>query len=101
MRYKRFLENLSFNRFTEIIMLPNIETVKNGDVRVSMSQMMCGELINYTPEEFSRHLEHVINLMESYEKLPHPFGERPAEGRFMVYVREELGVILAKTSHHL
>lgn len=97
-RRQVFLENLQSNRFTEIISLPDIETVKSGTVKISMSDMLGGGAVYYTPEEFAAHLEHILALLASCENYHVYLVDRPAEERYMVYAREDLGVIVAKTS---
>ena len=97
-RRKRFHEGLSRNRFTEIITLPGIEVLKSGKVKVSMSDMMNGQVKYYTPSEFAEHLEHILQLLETNENYYVHLVERQFEDRFTVYAREDLGVIVAKTS---
>ena len=41
---------------------------------------------------------YIISLLESYENYHVHFIDRPWEDRYTVYAREELGVIIAKTS---
>jgi len=98
-RCKSFLGNLQLSRFTEIISLADIETVKSGEVKVSMSDMLGSGVVYYTREEFTAHLEHVLVLLESCENYHVHLIDRPIEEHYMVYAREELGVIVAKTSH--
>jgi len=93
-----FLENLRSNRFTEIISLPDIEAVKSGGVKVSMSDMLGGGAVYYDPAEFAAHLEQVLSLLGSCENYHVHLAGKPTEDRYMVYAREELGVIVAKTS---
>lgn len=97
-RHEKFLERFSVSRCDEIISLPNIETVKSGNVKVSMSDMLGGEAVYYTPQEFIAHLGHIISLLELYENYHVHFIDRPSADRYMVYAREELGVVVAKTS---
>lgn len=97
-RRQVFLDNLQSNRFTEIISLPDIETVKSGTVKISMSDMLGGGAVYYTPEEFAAHLEHILALLASCENYHVYLVDRPTEERYMVYAREDLGVIAAKTS---
>lgn len=96
-RYQCFLENLQSNHFTELISLPDIETVKSGSVKVSMSDTLSGGAVYYTPEEFIAHLEHILALLESFENYHVHLIDKLTEDRYTVYVREELGVIIAKT----
>lgn len=93
-----FLANLRSNRFTEVLSLPDVETLKRGEVKVSMSNMLGGEAVYYTPEEFCAHLERILVLLESCENYHVHLTDRPMAARYTVYAREELGVIVAKTS---
>ena len=63
-----------------------------------MSDMLDGGAVFYTPGEYAAHLEQVIALLASYENYRVVLIDRPAEDRFTVYAREELGVIVAKAS---
>ena len=92
-----FLESLQSNQVTELIQLPDMEMLKSGGVKVSMSDMLDGGAVFYTPAEYAVHLEQVIALLASYENYRVVLIDR-AEDRFTVYAREELGVIVAKTS---
>jgi len=96
-RRQRFLESLQSNQFTELIHLPDMEMLESGGIKVSMSDMLGGGAVFYTPEEYVAHLEQVISLRSSYENYRVVLIDR-AEDRFTVYAREELGVIVAKTS---
>lgn len=93
-----FLEGLLSSRFDEVISLPSVDTVKSGGVKVSMSDTLGGVSVYYTPEEFAVHLEYLIELLETYENYHIHLVDRPTEDGYMVYVREELGIIVAKTS---
>jgi hypothetical protein len=97
-RYKGFLKLLQSNRFTEIISLPDIEDVKNGIVKVPMSDIIGVGAVYYTPREFATHLKQILVLLDSYENYYVHLVERPLIEHYFVYVREECGVIVAKTS---
>lgn len=97
-RYQCFLENLQSNHFTELIFLPDVEAVKSGSVKVSMSDMLGGGAVYYTPEEFVAHLKHILALLESFKNYHIHLIDKPTEDRYTVYAREEFGVIVAKTS---
>ncbi len=98
MRRRVFLESLQVSRFTEIIHLPDVEAVKDGAVKFSMSDMLGGEAVYYTTEEFAAHLEQALSLLATCENYHVYLVNRPTEDRYMVYAREDLGVIVAKTS---
>jgi hypothetical protein len=72
--------------------------VKNGGVKVSMSDMLGGGAMHYEPKEFVAHLEHIVDLLGSCENYHVHLIDKLGEDRYMVYAREELGVIVAKTS---
>lgn len=97
-RYQCFLENLQSNHFTELISLPDVEAVKSGSVKVSLSDMLGAGAVYYTPEEFIAHLEHILALLESFDNYHIHLIDNSTEDRYTVYAREELGVIVAKTS---
>lgn len=84
--------------YTEIIALPDARTVKSGGVKVAMSAILNGGAVYYAPDEYVRHLEHVVELLETRDNFRVHLIQNPAEDRYMVYAREELGVIVAKTS---
>lgn len=96
-RHHNFLESLKTNRFTELIFLPEIDMVKSGKIKVSMSYMLSKDGIYYTKEEFSSHLEHITSLLESYENYNIYLIERTEMHPYTIYVKEELGVII--TNH--
>lgn len=97
-RYQCFLENLQSNNFAELISLPDIEAVKSGSVKVSMSDMLGGKAVYYTPEEFAAHLENILALLESFKNYRIHLIDKPTEDQYTVYAREELGVIVSKFS---
>ncbi len=98
LRRAYFLENLQSGRFTEVLHLPDIETVRNGGVKVSMSDMLEGGAVFYEAKAYAAHLEQVVALLGSCENYRVVFTDRQKEDRYTVYAREELGVIVAKTS---
>ncbi len=98
MRRRYFFDSLKSNRFTEIIHLPDIETVKQGSVKVSMSYMLEGGTLFYTPQEYCAHLEQVKALLVSCENYHVFLADISTEEQYTVYAREELGVIVAKIS---
>ena len=89
---------LATNRFSEIVRLPDIGQVMECKVSVSLSVMFIGGGVCYTPEEFLRHLKHLVHLMETFENFRIHLIEYSTDDRYMVYAKEDLGVIIAKTS---
>ena len=97
-RQRNFQRMAQQSLYTEIIALPDVQAVKRGEVKVAMSDMLGGGAMYYTPQEFVRHLEHITELLKTRENFRVHLIRRPTEDRYMVYAREELGVIVAKTS---
>lgn len=56
------------------------------------------KVMDLSLEEFYIHLEHIINLLSSYENYQVYINRSKIENQYMVYVKEELDVIIAKTS---
>jgi len=97
-RARLFEKNIKSNSFSEIVPLFGEEQVKSGRVKVAFSEMMLGGTACYTPEEYIRHLEHLAELLRTYQNFHVHLIREEAESPYMVYAREELGVIIAKTS---
>jgi len=97
-RASLFENLLATSSFTEILRLPDISRVMECGVSVSLSVMFIGGGICYTPDEYLRHLKHLVHLMETYNYFCIRLIEYSADDRYMVYAKEDLGVIVAKTS---
>ena len=93
-----FKHMLETNHFTEIIVLPEIDAIKNGEVKVALSDLLSGGAVYYTLDEYARHLSAIIELLNKNSRFHIHVIKQPAEERYMVYAREELGVIVGKTS---
>ncbi len=97
-RKQLFETNILNNDFTEIIHLFNADEMKRGQIKVAFSEMLCGDGIYYTPEEYILHLEHLIELLGKYDHFHIHLIQEEAATNDMVYVKEEIGAIVAKTS---
>ncbi|NCB52119.1 MAG: transcriptional regulator [Clostridia bacterium] len=97
-RTKIFEESLKNNSFTEIIELPDINTVKSGEVGAAFSLMMGGDPAHYTEEEYIKHLENIVRLLNTYENFHVHLTNNGGKSRYMVYAKEEIGSIVANTS---
>lgn len=96
---KKIFENiLQTNSFYEIIPTFDFELVNNNKIKVSFSDVMDGSSIFYKKEEYIEHLEHLIHLLNTNKNFHVKMLEGMPEGNYMVYAKEELGVIVAKTS---
>lgn len=89
---------LKTNRFSEIIRLPEIGTVMASEVKVASSDMLSSGAAYYTPEEYTLHLEHLVELLEFYHNFHVYLSRETTDERYMVYAKEDLGTIVAKAS---
>ncbi|HWP80735.1 MAG TPA: hypothetical protein VN446_08845 [Candidatus Acidoferrum sp.] len=97
MRAGLFENLLATRRFTEILRLPDLGLVMEGRLPVSLSAMFAGGAARYTPQEYLRHLKHFVRLLETYENFCVRLSpETPGNG-YMVYAKEDYGVLVAKT----
>ena len=97
-RKELFEKNIHSNSFTEILTLQDIETVLNGNVKVSFFDMLSSDSVFYTAEEYISHLEHLVVLLEKYENFHVAFIGDASDNRYMVYAKEDFGAIVAKTT---
>lgn len=97
-RIALFEKSIRSNSFTEIITLRDVETVISGGVKVSLAEMLNGETVFYTAEEYISHLENLVVLLEKFENFHIIFTGSESEGHYMVYVKEDFGAIVAKTT---
>jgi hypothetical protein len=97
-RTDHFTQSLSNSRFTELIRLPELAAIKAGKVRVAFSDMMDFEDLFYTADDFRLHLENIVTLLESYDNYQVVLLKDSGDENYMLYVKEELGAMVAKTS---
>lgn len=98
LRTENFRQSVSASTFTEIIKLPEPQAVINEQVKVALSDMMAGGTIYYTPREYLLHIQNIVDLLYMHENYRVCLVHGPVEDRYMVYVKEEMGAIVAKTS---
>lgn len=97
-RIRNFQKNLQTNTFYEIVPAFDLEAVKDNKIKVSFSDIMSEETVYYTQEEYIGHLEQLVYLLKTYANFHVKLIEGMPENNYMVYAKEELGVIVAKTS---
>lgn len=98
LRADLFESLLETNDFSEIIRLPDPEMVTEGKVRVAFSLILNGDVVCYMPEEYLRHLEHLVFLLKRFERFHVCLTKSAEDEGYMVYAKEDLGVIVAKIS---
>ncbi|MDD4802640.1 MAG: transcriptional regulator [Syntrophomonas sp.] len=98
LRTDNFRQTVNTNTFSEIIKLPEPQVVIEGQVKVALSDMLAGGAIYYTPQEYLLHIQNIVELLNKYENYHVNLVRGSVEDRYMVYVKEEMGAIVAKTS---
>ncbi len=98
LRAELFESLLETNDFREIVCLPDPGDVTAGRVKVALSVMLSGDPVCYTAEEFLLHLEHLVSLLRRFEHFHVCLTKAAADERYIIYAKEDLGVIVAKTS---
>ncbi len=98
LRTDSFIKNIQKNSLTEIIQLPPVDTVINEKVKVTFSDMLNRNTAYYTVEEFILHIENIIQILLIYKNYHICLCENSSENNFMIYAKEDLGTIIAKTS---
>ena len=97
-RIENFKKNLQTNSFIDIIKIPDIDQIKEGRAKVAFSDMFYLEDIYYTKDEFICHLENLVFLLENFKNYHISFEYGEKYQGYMLYAKEDLGVIVAKTS---
>ena len=97
-RVKNFEKNLQTNTFCEIVPVFDLDAVKENRIKVSFSDIMSGGSVYYTKEEYIGHLDHLVYLLNAYDHFHVNIIEGIPESNYTVYAKEDLGVIVAKTS---
>ncbi|MCK9478733.1 MAG: hypothetical protein M0R40_04440 [Firmicutes bacterium] len=93
--FKKLLNTCSY---TEVISLPDIKSLFDKKVKADMSILMKGGIISYTPQNYIEHMQNIINLLKINENYHAHIISKPLDDRYIVYCREDRGVIVAKTS---
>ena len=97
-RMELFKKNIDAISFTEIIRLPDPQIVRNGSVAVAFSDILYGGTIFYSATEYILHLENIVSLLKEHSGFHVCLITKEADSRYMVYVKEDVGVVVAKTS---
>ena len=92
-----FDKNIETKRFLEIIKLPDPADVLNGKVKITFSDMLSNSLC-YDPNQYADHLEHIIEMLEKYKNYHICLTDTIIHDSYIVYAKEDIGVIVAKTS---
>ncbi|HOJ12307.1 MAG TPA: transcriptional regulator [Clostridiales bacterium] len=98
LRVKNFEESLLIHKFTETINMPDLEEIRLGKIKIAFSDMFSETQLFYTIEEFISHLENIIRLLKEYKNFYVSLKTDYSISGFMLYVKEDVGVLVAKSS---
>jgi len=98
LRIREFEKSLQSHKFTEVINMPDLEEVRLGKFKMAFSDMFGEVDMFYTIEEFISHLENIIRLLKEYENFHVALKFDSNFSGFMLYVKEDVGVLVAKSS---
>lgn len=94
----RFFALLEKHHFTEIISLPELETILQGQVMVDFSDIPGGTPVYYTSDEYRIHLKNIIKLLQDCKNYHVYLAEDKVPASSMIYVKEGVGVLVGKTT---
>ena len=95
-RYGIFLRNIGESCFTELVSLFSAEEIRDHGVPLAFSEMLYGDTVYYTLSEYILHLEHILTLLKKYRNFHVQLVKETPPPSYMVYVREDTGVIVAR-----
>jgi hypothetical protein len=94
----RFFALLEKHHFTEIISLPELETILQGQVMVDFSDIPGGTPVYYTSDEYRQHLKYIIKLLQDCKNYHVYLTENKVSASSMIYVKEGVGILVGKTT---
>ncbi len=97
-RIANFENQLKTNAFTEIIKIQDPQKIKKGEVRINLSDMPDGKAVYYTLEDYICHLENILAIVRKNNNYRVYLTDKSIAHSYTVYVRENLGAIIVKTS---
>jgi len=97
-RAENFHRTLRHNSITEIIHLPDLTSLQQGKIKISFSDLFFQRSVYYTAEEYLNHLENIIRLLETCKNYHICLDMNMKDPGYVVYVKEERGALVAKTS---
>lgn len=97
-RIEAFERSLYSVNFTEIIAMPNIDTILTGNMKANYFDIYSTQEVFYTPAQFIRHIKNIIRLLKQYDHYTvYITPEQQAQG-YLLYAKDNVGVLAAKTS---
>ncbi len=94
-----FEKSLLSNCVCEIIKLPTIKSIKEGQIEVGFSETQEFSGLFYHPGEYRLHLENIIQFLLKYDNYQVSISKDMKDDGYRLYVKEDLGAIVVKTTN--
>lgn len=91
-----FLNNLNYSKYTEIIMLPEINENSISSIPLNLSPYFCDQPLFYDNESFCKHIQNIIKLLNTYENYNVFLKHKKILDNIQIMVKEDLGVVFTK-----
>ncbi|MDR7871023.1 MAG: hypothetical protein RIN55_09205 [Tissierellaceae bacterium] len=92
-------KNIENNIYIEILSIPTIDQVLNGEVRVKLLSFTVGEDVFYSIDEYKLHLENIINLLTSLDNYHLHLYEEKCSQDYSFYIKEGIGMFMWSQSN--
>lgn len=90
-----FLKQLETHSFHEIIPVLPRQVIDAGQIPLSASNMLSGQLVYYTKDEYIEHLEHCISLVRQHKRFHFTLSADAAKMPYSLYIKEGYGAVMA------
>lgn len=97
-RKRNFTEHLRTHNFTEIVTIPALDKMNEGRLRAALPDTLPRQDVFYTRDELILHLENMVMFLKTYPNYHVYIDTMNKNEGFMLYAKEHVGVIVAKTS---
>lgn len=88
-------ESLKSCVYYEQFCLPDIDLIKEGRLRVPLSEISSGENVQYTPELFRAHLMNILRIAEEFHNYQ-PRVRKDSSLPYCVYAKTNTRVVIAR-----
>lgn len=96
-RVNRMMNHLLLHPHTEIAVLPTDEALYSGTVKVDIPHYLLETPITYTPKDFSRHVEHLLHLLETQPHYRFTVLPEAPFHNIHIGIKEGVGTLITKS----
>lgn len=95
--FSQFLESISKQCLTLVLLDPNCAVLTPEVLHPATDKLFSADDVAFTPEQYFMHIEHLQKLEKQYENLTIRFVSELPDNT-LLYVKDDTGVIIAKTN---